>query len=482
MSELHAYTAGDGALWVFPEGPNHAPGYVGCTDADDITEPKGDIELIRCFGADGNYQVVGNKLSPPDAVTTSLTSLTFRTRSLLEKIRCEYGLMFLQRDGGRADLFCNHQRALILSGVRNTEKSYGNVLKREDDAEGTRGFSISANPPVIDVVEVEGHRKTNTEDDNFNDVAMLKDPCTLLPVMDGVAVSAGAGIYASGDVWITHDGGQTWAKTASQPNLVASNLMSCAILDMCHGVRRIIVAEEAAANSYTAYSDDDGATWTTVKLLAAATAHGVTHGGGIFALDEHHIWLASALGFVYFSSDGGETWTGALAVAGVTTDFTQVEFTPDGLNGYVGTTTGVVVKTVDGGLNWAVCDALAGTDDILAVCVRTEDHVWVGDDSGGLYWTDDGGITWTQRTGWVGSGVGAINDIGFANDYVGFMIADLTGPHGKVLRTIDGGYSWKVLTADTNDGLTALAVGDENYVVYVGLVSAATGFIGVAEE
>jgi photosystem II stability/assembly factor-like uncharacterized protein len=482
MAEPTAYTSKDGALWVFPEGPNHAPGYVSCTDADDITEPKGDIELIRCFDPNGNYKVVGTKISPPDAVTTSLTSLTFRTRSLLEKIRCEYGLMFLQRDGGRADSLCEWNRALILSGVRNTEKSYGGVLMREEDVETTRGFSISANPPVIDVVEIEGHRKTVTEDDAFNDVAMLKDPCGLLPITDGVAVSAGAGVYASGDVWITHDGGQTWAKTVTQPNLVASNLMSCAILDMCHGVRRIIVAEEAAANSYIAYSDDDGATWITVKLLAAATAHGVTHGGGIFALDERHIWLASALGFIYFSDDGGETWTGALAVGGITTDLTQIEFTSDGLNGYAGTETGVVIKTVDGGLNWSACDALAGTDDIQSVCVLAEDYVWVGDDSGGLYWTENGGTTWTQRTGWVGSGIGAINDIGFANDYVGFIIADLTGPHGKVLRTIDGGYSWKVLTADTNDGLTALAVGDENYAVYVGLVSAATGFIGVVEE
>ena len=484
-TEDQAYTSKDGGLWVFPEGPNHAPGYIGCTDADDISEPKGDAELIRCFGPDGKYQVVGTKSTPPDPVTTTLTSLTFRTRSLLERIRCEYGLMFLQRDGGRADLFCNHQRALILTDVRNTEKTYGNVLKREEDVESTRGFSVSATPPVIDVVEVAGKRITTTEINDFHDVAMLKDECTLLPLKDGIAVSDGSGVYAPSQVWLTHDGGQTWTLTATSPFGGVEDLYSCAILDMCHGVRRLIVAklgDGTAMQGQTAYSDDDGASWTEVDLGGATDGHGPTHGGGIFALDERHIWLASAAGYIYFSDDGSETSTAIESGALHTDDYTQIEFTADGLHGYAGAEDGQISKTTDGGTTWALDTILTGANDVLSVSVLDDDYVWVGTNAGELFWTEDSGATWTQRTGWVGSGVGEIHDIGFADDYVGFMIVDNATPLGKVYRTIDGGYSWEVITAPTNSGLTALAVGDENYAVYVGLEDSGTGFLGVIEE
>lgn len=481
MTELTAYTSKDGSLWALPEGPNHAPVYVACTDADDITEPKGDVELIRCFGPDGKYQVVGDKTSPPDAVTSSLTSLTYRVRSALEKIRCEYGLVFLQRSGGRADAFCNWDRALILTHVRNTEKTYGGIVKREEDVESTRGFAISAYPPVIDVVTVEGNRKTVAETMDFSDVYMVKDDCATTPVVDGIAVALDSGMYAAGDVWVTDDGGLTWTVTTGTP--LIHDLTACTIIDLCHGVQRYLVAGLAAAAvmGQVAYSDDGGVTWTVADV---GFEDGVTHGGGLFAIDQYHIWLAGANGAIYFSSDGGENWTiqenGAITAG----SYSQIEFLADGLHGYAVAAGGIVAKTVDGGLNWTACTVIPGTPILLSVCVREDDYVWVGDADGGLWWTEDAGVTWTQRTGWTGSGIASteIHDIAFANDYVGFMIVDTAGPVGSVLRTIDGGYSWEALTIDANSGLLAMAVGDENYAVVVGHTDSGTGYIAVISE
>jgi len=56
-----------------------------------------------------------------------------------------------------------------------------------------------------------------------------------------------------------------------------------------------------------AYSDDDGATWNVKLIGGAADGHGATDGGCLAAVDFNHIWLASALGFIYFSADGGVT-------------------------------------------------------------------------------------------------------------------------------------------------------------------------------
>lgn len=485
MTEPTAFTAKDGGLWVFPEGPNHPAQYIGCTDSDDIASPQGTIDLIRCFDPNGNYKVVGQKINPPDPVTSTLTSLTFKTRTWLERNRGIYGLAFLSRDGGRADTFTNWQRALILKDVRNTSKTYGAPVKREEDAEVTRAFEISATPPVIECVEVEGGRKTTTNPYHFNDVAMLPTDVGILPVKEGVAV-ADAGGVAKAQVWVTHDGGDTWANTAAQPFAITTDdIVACAIVDMGNNLHRLIVSLRAPAGAQgkTSYSDDDGATWHSVNLGGAAAGHGCTHGGGIFALDEHHVWLCSAAGYIYFSSDAGETWTAVESGIATAGDYAAIKFTADGLNGFAVAEAGIVVSSTDGGLNWAVTGAsIAAVPDLFALDVRSADFVWVGGDTGGIWFSEDGGDTWTQRTGWIGSGVGVVNGIAFANDYCGFMICDNATPHGKVYRTIDGGYTWQAITSAANDGLTALFVGDENYALYTGLISTALGFLGLVAE
>lgn len=485
MTEPTAFTAKNGGLWVFPEGPNHASQYIGCTDAEEISAPQGDIELIRCFDPNGAYKIVGQKVSPPDAITTSLSSLTFRTRTWLERNKGVYGLAFLSRDGGRADTFTNWQRALILANVRNLTKTYGPVVRREADDENMRGFDISATPPIIEVVEVEGDRKTTTNPYDFNDVAMLSTDVGILPVKYGLAV-ANAGGVAKAQVWITDDGGATWTNTAAQPFAVTTeHIAACGIIDMGSGARRLLVGLEAPAGAQgkVAYSDDDGATWTVVNLGGAAAGHGPTHGGGIFVLDQHHIWLAGAAGYIYFSDDAGESWTAMDAGVVTAGAYTQIKMTADGIDGVAVAAAGIVAVSVDGGISWNATDtAVTGTPGLLSVAIRDEDNLWVGTDAGTLYFTEDGGTTWTQRAGWIGSGVGDVHGIAFANDYVAFMIVDNASPVGKVYRTIDGGYTWQVITSATNAGLLSIFVGDENYAIYTGQDESATGFLGVVTE
>jgi photosystem II stability/assembly factor-like uncharacterized protein len=157
--------------------------------------------------------------------------------------------------------------------------------------------------------------------------------------------------------------------------------------------------------------------------------------------------------------------------------------TADGLTGFAVAEAGIVAVSTDGGVNWsATAAAVTGTPDLLALDVRDADFMWVGSDTGLLFYTEDAGATWLARTGWIGSGAGAINGIAFANDYCGFMICDTATPKGSVYRTIDGGYTWQKIVSAANDGLTALFVGDENYALYTGLISTALGFLGLVAE
>lgn len=472
----------DGAIWVVPEGPNHDPKYVACTDVDDVTDPQGDVELLKCFDVWGKWKTVGEKVSAPGAVTTTLTQLTFATRSYLQRVRGMFGLVLTERDGGRADEIGNWVRALILSNCRITSKKYAALVHHVDTNETTEALDISAYPPVIEVVRVTGERVTTTEVDDFNDVAFLPSEDGILPVKYGMAVSAGH-TAVKGMIWLTDDGGASWTNTAAQPFADDEDIMACAIVDMGNGARRLIVGLLAPAGGQgeTAYSDDDGATWHVVNLGGATAGLGATHGGAIFALDEHHIWLAGAAGSIDFSDDAGETWTAQESGSITAGAYTQVRMSTDGLVGYAVAAAGKVAVTMDG-LNWNAATDVTGTPALDSVALKADGTVWVGTATGLLFFSDDDGDTWTQRAGWIGSGAGSVQSIGFANDYVGFMLVDTATPIGKILRTIDGGYNWKVVPADTNAGGTSLWVGDENYAIYTGLAVGGFGFLAVLVE
>jgi photosystem II stability/assembly factor-like uncharacterized protein len=477
MSEPLAYNSLDGSVWVFPDGPNHEGYYLGCTEADDITEPKGDITLSHCFNAKGQFQVVGRKRGIPGPVTTTLHTLTYRQRNYLEKIRCEYGLMFLQNDGGRSDLFCNHQRALILDGVNNTSKTYANLVKREASDDTIHSFTVAANNPVIDVAEVEGNRKSIAETHDLNDVQMLKGNCD--PCLEGVAVAdAVGGIYSFSQVWLTHDGGQSWVQTPTGPFFAVQDLISGTLLDYCNGVRRILVCEAppAGAQGHVAYSDDGGATWTEAHVGGATEGAG----GKIFAIDSRHIWLASTGGYIYFSSDGGVTWTAQEAHVITVDPYALIRFASDGLHGYAINQDGFVAKTTDGGTSWVLVTVIVGAPDLSALAVLDDDYLWVGDVNGALWFSYDAGVTWTQRTG---LSINIVQAIDFANDWVGYLAGyDTASATAFIFRTIDGGLTWDKITSDTNSGVAALVACDENYGVYGGAAHAGTAFAGVIEE
>lgn len=482
MTEPVVLKTNDGALWVVPDGPNNNPLYVACTDADNIVDPQGDVELIRCFNVWGQWKTVGEKISPPDKVTTTLTQLTFPTRTFLQRIRGVFGLIFTERDGGRADQIGNWVRALVLDTCRVTSKNYGGVLHHSDTNETTEALDISAFPPVIEVVKVTGQRLATTEVEDFTDVNMLPYGNGILPVKYGIAV-AGA-TAGKANVYITDDGGASWTVCAAQPFAATQVIQACVIVDMGNNARRLIVARAAPAGAQgeTAYSDDDGVTWTVISLGGAAAGDGPTHGGGMFALDKSHIWLASANGYIYFSPDAGQSWT--VQDAGVVTagDYTQIKMSANGTSGFACAAAGIVAQSIDG-VNWSACGAtIPATPALGCLEYKADGTVWVGTDTGQSWYSDDDGDTWTQRGGWTGSGAGKVQAIGFANAYVGFMLVDTAAPVGKLLRTIDGGYNWQVLTADANSGGTAFAIGDSNYLVYTGLVNAALGFIGVLVE
>lgn len=318
-------------------------------------------------------------------------------------------------------------------------------------------------------------RQTTAETEALNDiifcnVAKCADECGVAEdtCIDGFAVSdaVAASPTNEADVIYTITGGGTWDWTVLDPFAGGENIMSgtCFYVDK-DTVRWVVVRDATAATPLQiAYSDDGGATAWTVVNVGAINNQGTTGGGALFSLDNRHIWIVCGDGYIYFSSDGAETWT--LQDAGVAAGAAALNHihARDKDNVMAVGAGGVVVFSGDGESWTAVTNAGAGALQSLA----WSGLFWfAGDAVGGLYYSNDDGAVWTQRTGLPASGGGSINDISFVNELCGFLISDV-GAVGTILRTWDGGFTWQELTTPANLGLNALWVCNCNLAFAVG--------------
>lgn len=104
--------------------------------------------------------------------------------------------------------------------------------------------------------------------------------------------------------------------------------------------------------------------------------------------------------------------------------------------------------------------------NLLAVAAWSEDVWLVGDANGDLWVTENQGITWTEKD-LPGTSITQIDKIVFTDEAEGFIMARQTVSSvesGIILRTITGGYEWRILpdqvgaVIPANDYLNDLAV------------------------
>jgi photosystem II stability/assembly factor-like uncharacterized protein len=83
--------------------------------------------------------------------------------------------------------------------------------------------------------------------------------------------------------------------------------------------------------------------------------------------------------------------------------------------------------------------------------------------------TYDGGVTWTTLTGFDGAGAGNCKSLSFVDASNGFMIHQTAGVVGRILRTINGGYSWQLVPPTyPAAGLNEVLACEVNHVFAVG--------------
>ena len=482
-----ALTSKMGALWIQPDGANTEVEFLDCKDLGDIVIAETGMELLRCFDPSGEgWKIVGETETPPEPIAFDVTGLMYRQRDWLERVECPFTLYVLQRDCGRADNFNNYVRGLVLGNVRRASRTYSNQVRQEEDVAATLAVALIAAPPVIPVFELEASREVPppTATDNLNDVVMNNDRrcvgdcgATLRRCEQGIAVGDSAIAPAVATILFTADFGETWTQAVAAPFAAGEGAMSAVRFYVGRTTVRYLVAmtaPAAAAQGMVAYTDDAGATWVVVNIGGAATSDGAVNGGALWALDSAHIWLAGANGYIWFSEDGGETWAVQEAGAIHAGDYMFVHFA-DEYYGIAGGAADIIAVTSDGGQSWQAAAANTGTgDDILCGWRLDANRAWIGTDEGSLFYTNDGGATWVQRTGWVGSGVGDVQDMQWPNEWTGFMtVDDAAGtPVATILKTIDGGLHWEVIATPVNESLSAIWVCDELHAFGVGAADA----------
>ncbi|WP_419186075.1 WD40/YVTN/BNR-like repeat-containing protein [Rohdeia mirabilis] len=281
--------------------------------------------------------------------------------------------------------------------------------------------------------------------------APLPSPKNMLSISavssDEVWATAGALFAQTGDLVHSTDGGATWEVL---PVNTTSTLNSVFFLDQQRGW---------CAGNGIFFTTDGGATWTKANDW-----------GSIYTLhfvDELHGWAGGNGGYVYRTTDGGQTWAFGVSVQSGWT--VRDLWFRDALEGYAISIDGTFSRTTDGGASWSVVmdltpsflDPLPNTTAIEFVGAN---EVWVIGGETFMH-SIDGGATWSQAAVPVDTWAHAA---AFADALHGVAVGD----SGNLVRTEDGGLTWT--TVDTPYGQR---LWDVSFSGGVGYVCGANGLL-----
>nr|HMT29705.1 YCF48-related protein [Bacteroidia bacterium] len=236
---------------------------------------------------------------------------------------------------------------------------------------------------------------------------------------------------------------------------------------------------------------DGGNLWVANPI---ANALGLSP-SGLYALNADTAWVVmfngtSGGGSLLKTVDGGTNWnTQPTAAFAAPAGFPNIVHFFDANNGItMGDPNGgyfEIYTTNDGGTNWVrtpqanIATQLAGEFGITSVYTAYGDStLWFGTNLGRIYKTIDRGLNWTvASTPYTGFYIG---DIAFRDENNGIASNGSPGAGSDIIRTIDGGATWSLVSTNTvgilNKLLTYVPGTDSTYFLSSPQLGGGTAF------
>lgn len=268
---------------------------------------------------------------------------------------------------------------------------------------------------------------------------------------------------ADGGVYVSSDKGETWqartavASTTGQVGSIAGVSVRSLAIDPSDRKAWYIGTEKNGLM----YTYDGGATWQQATGLSA----GMVYATAVDAKNKCTIYATSGRDIVR-TNDCSRTFNKIYSEAREGTIMVQLAVDPVNTNIiYAASSSGDLVKSLDGGKNWAV--ATRFNDEVRQIFIYPNDpnHLYVGLLAGGLRKSADGGATWINVTPNMSTYSGASSFRGLAwaegSKNETFVLATKYG----LFRTNNGGDSWEALNLVTGPGevtIFGLAVNPTN--------------------
>ncbi len=200
---------------------------------------------------------------------------------------------------------------------------------------------------------------------------------------------------------------------------------------------------------------DGGTTWTPLtdglpNITGGALAFDPTDPNTVYyGTGEQHYcgWSCLSGDGLYRSGDAGDTWT-KIATRDEVGDYVdQIWIRPDNPDVIFVAGNRGLARSTDGGSTWNWVFTL---NDVNGIAVRSDDyeHMFIGVYGRGLYESTDGGSTWSRINSLPTSGIGRVElAISPSNpDILYVSFTDVFGGLEGLYKTTDGGLTWIRLT------------------------------------
>lgn len=459
---------GAGRVWTikFRAGPTHEPVYHQQGMAGGLDWGQGDVTNIE-EPSDTSYNQwnkVQSFQASSDRATVTLTLYETTERSEvmeLIRLRCTFDVQIHQGNcEDPRDFDAGWQKIKVLEDARVTGYSTGDLgaLQGENQDSVTEEMPISARD-IYDILRI---TYRSVADSQVGEEVVAVDVCDLVTCGE----CEGTGSDGCQKVFAVTNAGSGSPGVKPQIIISVDQFGASAILERwvttfsigenatdgkCVGTYFIVLQSAPTVGGIhyaTAQSLIDGTmTW------AKATT-GLVTGKGPKKLWNYSPLLSFAAGlggYIYQIKNPADGATVLDAGVATTQDFNAIDGWDATSVAAVGQA-GAFVYTTNGS-SFNAGTAPSGPTNLLAVAYRREKEIWVGGDNGVAYVTVDFGAHWTTKN--LPGNPTRVDKIVWASDTVGYIAIRTSAPAARILRTINGGYTWYVTPESASQTLPA---------------------------